>query len=72
MTASMRCISCGNAVLEPPKLHRLPDGSYCPACRERALDAIPAALPRDVEGEPAGEELYQGELFGDGDGDRAG
>ena len=39
------CIACGLVVGEPPRLNRLQNGQTCPACRERVLDAVPAALP---------------------------
>lgn len=65
MTASMRCITCGGGVTDPPQLHRLENGSACPTCRDRALEAVPAALPRRREPEP--EESYQRELFPDDD-----
>lgn len=39
------CITCGLAVGETPRLNRLPNGQTCPACQERALDAISPALP---------------------------
>lgn len=39
------CFSCGQPVTDPPRLNRLKDGSACPACRERALDAAPPILP---------------------------
>ncbi|MBI5365316.1 MAG: hypothetical protein HZA53_19220 [Planctomycetes bacterium] len=39
------CFTCGLATSEPPRLNQLPNGSTCPACRDRLLDALPALLP---------------------------
>jgi len=39
------CMTCGLAVGSPPRLNALPNGASCPACKDRALDWIPAALP---------------------------
>ncbi len=48
------CITCGQALGEVPRLHRLSDGSPCPACRDRLLETLPPALPRAADrGEPA-------------------
>ena len=59
------CFQCGQSVGDPPQLNRLPDGRRCPACRDRALDAIPPALPTE---QPVPEEqTYQGELFPEAD-----
>jgi hypothetical protein len=44
--AKTMCITCGMQVKGTGPLNRLPNGQTCPACRERALDSIPAALPR--------------------------
>lgn len=39
------CFTCGLALSAPPRLNQLPNGSPCPACRERLLDALPPLLP---------------------------
>lgn len=38
------CIDCGASV-ETAFENRLPDGQPCPACRRRAMDALPPLLP---------------------------
>lgn len=76
----MRCIACGNAVGDPPQLNDLPDGTPCRACRNRALEAVPAALPRTPDtveepGEAGGygeRDAYSAYDGGDDDGDLAG
>jgi DNA-directed RNA polymerase subunit RPC12/RpoP len=69
MSASPVCFQCGHPVGDPPQLHRLADGRRCPACRERALDAIPPALP--AERPALDDSPFQGELFPESDGDSA-
>ncbi len=69
--ASLSCITCSNPIQDPPELHRLEDGTPCPACRDRALETVPPALPRFAEVDEEQEEVVQGELF-DEDGDLAG
>ena len=61
MSASTRCITCGHQVGDPPQLNLLENGSNCPTCRDRALDAVPAALPASIEEGVTAE--VQGELF---------
>jgi len=39
------CFTCGQECGEPPRLNLLGDGSRCPACKDRVLDALPALLP---------------------------
>ena len=39
------CIACGQPAVYRGEWNRLPTGEPCPTCRERLLDAIPAALP---------------------------
>lgn len=53
------CFTCGLATSEPPRLNQLPNGSNCPACRDRLLDGLPALLP----GRPSlvMEQHYAGE-----------
>lgn len=40
------CITCGQALQDPPRFNLLESGEYCPTCRDRVLDAVPAVLPR--------------------------
>ncbi len=47
-SASPVCITCGLAVGSGTQLNRMNNGQVCPTCRERVLDAIPAALPSHV------------------------
>ena len=59
------CFTCGQAVTDPPRLHRLEDGSACPACRDRALALLPPALPvrpRWGRSEPTLEDELEREL----------
>lgn len=44
-----RCFTCGEPAGDPPVLNRLSDGRPCPACAERALEALPSLLPRETE-----------------------
>lgn len=39
------CFTCGLVLSEPPRLNVLPNGSTCPACRDRLLDSLPPPLP---------------------------
>jgi hypothetical protein len=66
MPSATFCFTCGQPVTEPPRLNRLPGGEPCPACRERALDAVPSVLPMPGAGragripvEPYGELASQ-------------
>ena len=47
------CIQCGLPSMVTARLNRLPDGKVCPACRERVLAALPAALPASKPGSSA-------------------
>ncbi|MDP6538092.1 MAG: hypothetical protein QF410_00955 [Planctomycetota bacterium] len=40
-----RCFRCGQAAGASPRFHFLPNGAPCPACRDRLLESLPAALP---------------------------
>ena len=40
-----RCFKCRQLVEDPPVLNQLEDGSSCPACSDRVLDALPSLLP---------------------------
>lgn len=42
---STLCFSCGLALGDPPRLNHLPNGSVCPACRDRLLESLPSILP---------------------------
>jgi len=70
------CFTCGQPAGDPPVLNSLSDGRRCPTCRDRVLEALPPALPREqaVEPETAEEpELdFAGSLVDADDGDRAG
>lgn len=44
------CFTCGLAVQAPPRFNLLSSGEYCPTCRDRVLDAVPALLPRSAAG----------------------
>ena len=44
--ADILCFLCGTKLEDPPQLPELDDGSECPACRDRLLDALPPLLPR--------------------------
>ncbi|MBL8861358.1 MAG: hypothetical protein JNK02_05035 [Planctomycetes bacterium] len=39
------CFTCGLPSANTLQFNRLPNGQVCPACRDRLLDGIPAALP---------------------------
>jgi len=55
------CIRCGQSVATPGAINRLPDGNPCPVCRDRALDSIPPALPRQAP-EPGRRPLELAEI----------
>lgn len=55
------CIRCGQSVAIPGAINRLPDGAVCPVCRDRLLDSIPPALPRQAP-EPGRRELELAEI----------
>lgn len=42
------CIRCGLPLGDPLRLNTREDGSPCPACRDRVLDALPPLLPKEV------------------------
>jgi hypothetical protein len=46
------CFTCGQALQDPPRFNLLESGEYCPACRDRVLDAVPAVLPRRFAAQP--------------------
>jgi hypothetical protein len=54
------CIRCEQAAV-PGVINRLPDGRICPICRDRLLDSIPPALPRQAP-EPGRRELELAEI----------
>jgi len=45
------CFTCGQALQHPPRFNLLQSGEYCPTCRDRVLDAVPAVLPRSTRRE---------------------
>ena len=47
---NVRCFTCGETLGSEPRLHLLPSGEPCPACRDRLLESIPPALPREAFG----------------------
>ena len=50
------CFTCGLAVGAPPRLNQQEDGKTCPACMDRVLSSLPAALPgtaSDSRAQPA-------------------
>ena len=42
---STLCVGCRQPFVDPTTIHRLSDGSACPHCQDRALEALPALLP---------------------------
>ena len=54
------CITCGQAA-SPRRWNVLSDGSACPACRDRLLETLPAALPARSapEAAPLDEAAHQ-------------
>ena len=40
------CFTCSQPILDPPRFQLMPSGEFCPACRDRVLDAAPSLLPR--------------------------
>jgi hypothetical protein len=67
MSSRIVCFQCGHALSELPKLNRLPNGSHCPACVERAYDLVPAPLPAERIEDPSESSFGQNELFPDFD-----
>ena len=61
------CFQCGHTVGDPPQLNRLADGRRCPACRDRALDSVPPALPSNAPVVAEDPSYDQGELFPEAD-----
>lgn len=50
------CFTCGLAIENPPRIHRLTNGNVCPACRDRVLHGLPPALPSRPPRASAAEE----------------
>ncbi len=65
MSSNIVCFQCGNAVTEFPKLNRLPNGSNCPACVERAYDLVQGALPANVNENQFDSEGLENEAYPD-------
>jgi hypothetical protein len=63
MSGKTVCFQCGQSIGEVPQLHRLPSGESCRACAERALEAVPPALPAEPDPSRVVAEMHQGELF---------
>ncbi|MEZ6003477.1 MAG: hypothetical protein R3F33_04740 [Planctomycetota bacterium] len=42
---NVKCLGCGQVVMGPTVINRMPDGSSCRHCVERVLDAQPTLLP---------------------------
>jgi DNA-directed RNA polymerase subunit RPC12/RpoP len=56
------CIQCGLEVVDPPLLNRLRDGSNCPACADRVLDAQPAIVHAPLRVVGAGDDPVEHDL----------
>ena len=55
------CFTCGQALQDPPRFNLLESGEYCPTCRDRVLDAVPAVLPRRP-GVPRERAVYEAQM----------
>jgi len=59
-TTNVKCLGCGQVVLGPTVINRLPNGSSCRQCVERVLDAQPSllkSLPEGVRGPGEGQPM---------------
>ena len=66
MDSPTLCFTCGQPIADPPRPNCLQDGEPCPACRDRALDALPPIFPSQhggvLEDEGAAEGGFQATL----------
>ncbi len=55
--SNVTCLGCGQPVLGPTVINRMPDGESCRHCVERVLDAQPSLLREETESDSSSQAV---------------